>query len=464
MWKSNQSYWLAWLFLSLTLAVGLYDQLAGSTDPSLFMPGPLSDGHHQFTDQCEICHAHPFDGSEAIEQRCVECHGETRVKPHDSHPKSKFDDPRNADLLAKIDASSCMTCHQEHKTAITLKDGFTQPVDFCAHCHANIGEERPSHADMAFSSCKDAGCHNFHNNRAIYTDFLIKHLDEKDLLDKRRVKAREFARILEELMEYPHDDYPVEALTSDDADAPGQMNTDPHLQRSWAASSHAKSGVNCSACHSPDNSNSDWSDTVPYTVCQNCHHLEVERFQGGRHGMRWSAGLPDMPIREARLLMRQTALHQTVNCHSCHNAHDYDSQYAAVDACVQCHADQHTQAYEQSPHARLWAAERENSAPPGSGVSCATCHMPRIAFDMNDWASRIMVDHNQSANLSPNTKMARTVCLHCHGLDFTLKALADPQQILNNFATRPKPEEHPSMQLARRDHERYLREINANPP
>jgi formate-dependent nitrite reductase cytochrome c552 subunit len=119
-------------------------------------------------------------------------------------------------------------------------------------------------------------------------------------------------------------------------------------------------------------------------------------------------------------------------------------------------------AYESSPHAKTWRAELDGTAPKNSGVSCATCHMPRISYDVNDWVTRIMVDHNQSANLSPNSKMARSVCMHCHGLDFALKALADPEQIKTNFATSPAQEEHPSMQLARRDKERALRETSGN--
>ena len=49
-------------------------------------------------------------------------------------------------------------------------------------------------------------------------------------------------------------------------------------------------------------------------------------------------------------------------------------------------------------------AEVEGDAEAGSGVSCASCHMPRISHDISEWSSRIIVDHNQSANLSPATK------------------------------------------------------------
>ena len=459
--KSNKK-WIVWLVFSFALTAGLYYQLDSAEDKSLLMPGPLSDGHHQFADKCETCHTSEFGGTEVLEKTCVECHGEERVKPHDSHPAHKFKDPRNANLLESIDVLSCTTCHTEHKTEITLKDGLTQPIDFCIHCHADVGKDRETHEGLEFNSCKSSGCHNFHNNRAIYTDYLVKHLDEDDLLSRHKVKAREFSDVIGEIMEYPHGNYPVKPLTAADADMPAGMRFSDAIMKEWLSSGHAESGVNCSACHSASNEDKKWSDKVSYQSCNTCHDLEVKRFKGGKHGMRWAADLPDMKVADARLPMHEAAGHQTLNCNTCHGTHDYNSKQAAYEACTDCHSDEHTLAYESSPHAKTWRAELDGTAPKNSGVSCATCHMPRISYDVNDWVTRIMVDHNQSANLSPNSKMARNVCMHCHGLDFALKALADPEQIKTNFATSPAQEEHPSMQLARRDEERALRETSGN--
>ena len=102
-----------------------------------------------------------------------------------------------------------------------------------------------------------------------------------------------------------------------------------------------------------------------------------------------------------------------------------------------CHNDTHTLAYTGSPHFRLWQEELRGELPAGSGVSCATCHMPRIEYDVSDWLARVMVDHNQSANLSPNSGMIRSACLQCHGLEFSIDALADQRLIDSNFAGRP---------------------------
>ena len=60
---------------------------------------------------------------------------------------------------------------------------------------------------------------------------------------------------------------------------------------------------------------------------------------------------------------------------------------------------------------------------------------------------RVLVQHNQNANLRPNEKMLREVCQDCHGLPFALDALADPALIRNNF--KGAPAQHvPSVDMA----------------
>jgi hypothetical protein len=173
--------------------------------------------------------------------------------------------------------------------------------------------------------------------------------------------------------------------------------------------------------------------------------------------MRLAAGLPPMTPAEARLPMHADVAHEELTCNTCHSPHRYDVVHAAVEACLECHDDTHSRAYTGSPHHRLWQQEQRGELPPGSGVSCAGCHMPRISFDVNDWVSRIMIDHNQSADLSPNSKMIRPACLHCHGLAFSIDALADPDQIERNF--RGTPGIHvDSMEMAERDLQRALAE------
>lgn len=457
---SHPGLWLLWIVVTLALGVWLGYRMLSSDDKQIFMPGPMTGGHHQIGVACTVCHTDPLGGSGVMQEACVDCHGADRKKPFDSHPRTKFTDPRNADSLDNINALQCITCHVEHQPDMTAKNGVTQPADFCVHCHADIGDDRPSHRDMTFDSCNNAGCHNFHNNRALYTDFLIKHLHEPDLLETRTLPEREFAGLLEELGDYPSDRYPVQQLNADDSDAPDTAQLDSGAARDWLETAHARSGVNCSACHraTTDNETAVWTNHPDHNACAQCHNLEVERFGRGKHGMRLAAGLPPMTPAQARLPMKTDAAHQELGCSTCHPAHRFDVREAAVEACLGCHDDRHSTAYRQSPHYRLWEKEIAGTGEPGSGVSCAGCHMPRVNFDVNDWVSRIMVEHNQNATLSPNEKMIRPACLHCHGLGFTLDALADPALIDNNFQGRPSVHVD-SMALAEADKKRGEEEI-----
>jgi mono/diheme cytochrome c family protein len=462
--------WLSWLILTIAIAFWLgYSMFSEESDKTIFMPGALSAGHHQLADACDACHIDSFGGGEVLQQSCIDCHGEDRVKPFDSHPAKKFKDPRNAELLENINALSCISCHTEHKPEITKKDGLTQPVDFCVHCHQEVAEERPSHEGMDFTTCKDSGCHNFHNNRALYTDYLIKHLHEQPLLPKTILPEKEFASILDEVVEYPREKYPVQNLDEVDIDAAQYLDArssqkDAAIKQEWLKSGHAESGVNCTACHvaqgdeneskgDKSDKGDEWIDSPDHSSCATCHSVEVERFTQGKHGMRLKQGLTAMTPEHARLPMKQEASHQQLTCNSCHGAHQYDVQQAAVESCLGCHDDKHSLAYKQSPHYDLWLSEINGETEPGTGVSCASCHMPRVNHDVSEWMSRTIVDHNQSANLSPNTKMIRSSCQHCHGLEFVLDTLADEAQIEANF--NGHTEKHiPTMDLADREKQR----------
>ena len=63
--------------------------------------------------------------------------------------------------------------------------------------------------------------------------------------------------------------------------------------------------------------------------------------------------------------------------------------------------------------------------------------MPRLLQRGDDGIERVVIAHNQNDNLRPNEKMARGVCMDCHGFGFTLDALADRALIDRNFKGRP---------------------------
>jgi predicted CXXCH cytochrome family protein len=401
-----------------TLALGLATQfglaLRGERR-ALFLPGKTSAGHRQIETRCELCHTTAFMGAEDFQKACVACHGDELRAAEDSHPRSKFTDPRNADRVAVLDARTCITCHAEHTPETTRAMGVTLPADLCFHCHQEIADERPSHRGASFESCASSGCHNFHDNRALYEDFLRAHLDEPELLPARTVPART-AR-----------PGTGRALAEPDQDAPGTVSDRARHARDWAASSHARAGVNCSDCHVPERAA--WSDRVATVACARCHEAEDAGFERGRHGMRIAAELAPLSVANANLPMREQAAERELGCAACHTAHAFDPIEAAVEGCLACHADDHSLAYRGSPHAGI---------DPGLGdearVSCATCHLPRVEHR----AGEVRVEHNQNDNLRPNDKMLRNVCMRCHGLGFALDALADVELIRSNFRGSPR--------------------------
>jgi hypothetical protein len=420
--------WLGFGTLTLVTSGYLLANLMGEVTAhrTAFLPGTTTGGHHQIESACESCHT-PFGG--VNNDACLTCHAEELRVADDSHPMAKFTDPRNADRLLKLDATQCVTCHREHTPGIVRPMGVTLPDDYCVLCHEEVGRDRPSHKDLAFTTCATSGCHNYHDNSALYEDFLVAHASEPVLRPQPRVAVRERSAAVT--------GGSVMARVRLDADA-GRDLADPQHVASWEAAAHARAGVNCSGCHVPSSGPDagNWLPRPAERECASCHASEVTGFGAGRHGMRQAAGLGRMTPAQARLPMKVTARNHDLSCGSCHQAHEFDTADAAVDACLVCHDDSHSRAYRRSPHATLWALEKSGEAPAGSGVSCATCHMPRRQQKV-DGKTVVTVQHNQNDNLRPNEKMLRTVCLDCHGLGFSVDALADPSLIAANFSGRP---------------------------
>jgi len=472
--SSKKKLWILWGALTLVgvayLLIGMLNE-ATATSPmlssarSILVPGETTHGHHTIELSCETCHTSAFGGGELIQDACVSCHAKELELSDDSHPASKFDDPSNVERLDTLDAQQCITCHQEHRPDITHAMGVTLPTDFCAHCHSGEDEMPPDHQDLSFAGCTAAGCHNYHDNRALYEDYLVKHGGAAWLLEEGTVPARNFAEAATEMLAYPVDQYPLEALTGEQSDAPAGMSVDPKIHAEWLASSHAKNGVNCSACHVNNDAETagemagKWVDQPGYAGCQSCHGEEIEGFLAGKHGALLAVGLGPMTPEKSRLPMKDGIHDKALSCSTCHEPHAPDTRKAAVESCMSCHDDEHTLAYKQSSHFQRWEAEMAGTAPVGSGVTCATCHMPRTDMDTED-GSRIVVQHNQNDTLRPNEKMIRPVCMNCHGLNFSIDALADPALIKNNFMGKPaKHVESVDMAVAKDAKAREKREV-----
>src|SRR5690606_15431706 len=188
-----------------------------------------------------------FASLEQMDDACVKCHEAELKRGHDSHPKSKFTDPRNADRIEILDARSCVTCHTEHQPEQTTAMGLTVPKDYCIRCHADVANERPTHKGLGFGTCADAGCHNFHDNTALYEDFLLEHATDPGRPQRASVPRPTPT--------------PTRATPTPDAPA-GALLPDDDLA-AWRASPHASDEVNCSSCHGDGASG--FSEEVPHS-------------------------------------------------------------------------------------------------------------------------------------------------------------------------------------------------------
>jgi len=425
--------WGGWLLI--TVAIGSYFAYTvfAAEDKSDLLIGDASHGHFQIELACSSCHTEAFGGEELIQEACEGCHADELEAAHDSHPKKKFTDPRDAYRLEIIDARYCVSCHTEHQKEQTRAMGVTLPDDYCYHCHQEIGDERESHKDLPYDSCASAGCHNFHDNRALYETFLVENADQawiKSIAQLEMPNAAYHSRKKE-----------AKPLNKADIDAPAAKSENPEIVAHWEASSHADAGVNCSGCHiGNEQSEENWVVKPGLEQCQSCHTNEAKGFLAGKHGMRLAPGLePQLSAikpSNSPLEFSDASMNKEHGCVACHGAHEFNTQFAAAEACLGCHADEHSLAFSESPHGKLWHAELAGEIEAGQGLSCASCHMPRISKKKGGELIT-HVQHNQNDNLRPNEKMIRPVCMSCHGLEFAIDALADPELIKNNFSGKP---------------------------
>ena len=89
--------------------------------------------------------------------------------------------------------------------------------------------------------------------------------------------------------------------------------------------------------------------------------------------MRVANQLPAMTTDKARLKKNKEI--KSPNCVSCHQAYSFATTpiEAGVNACLNCHADEHSLAYKKSPHFQLVQQAQFGHSDQNADVSCVSC-------------------------------------------------------------------------------------------
>ncbi|WP_323773904.1 cytochrome c3 family protein [Alcanivorax sp.] len=410
------------LFVSLCafiILIGFILWIISDNDRRLIIPGETSYAHHQIEISCKTCHGAPFPNHTAINDNCIDCHAEELNRVRNSHPDRVFNSPRNAAMLKKIDARSCLTCHTEHKGHRTTKGGVSIDVNFCIHCHEEVIVKRNSHANFSFMDCTNSGCHNYHDNRFFHQDFLKEHANTPPPHFTNQTLSKS------DLSSY------IKWSNINDKDQEDRFR---ETHPTHSNTPHQRAEVHCISCHRQSNDN---DMSVSIETCSSCHQPQTSAFKSGKHGMRISVGLEPLTPQMARLPMNKQAVNAHVTCNSCHKAHAYNRDQAGMEVCLDCHADEHSRSFKSSEHGRLWKKYTEGKLSRERAVNCASCHMPALAQNPGSSNKIFAIEHNQSRMVRPSSKMIKPVCMQCHTLAFSLNSLSDSTMIPDNFGHAP---------------------------
>ncbi|WP_248722688.1 cytochrome c3 family protein [Seonamhaeicola sp. ML3] len=170
--------------VGLVVGVTLFYVLTLESTEKYVSIGPMNTGHQDLS--CFTCHAdakgnlmqqlqsnvsHAFGAREesvdfgtqdVTVDNCLECHD----RPNDRHPTYRFSEPRFKDAIKNIDATTCITCHTEHKEERVS----VASIDYCMNCHQELVVENDpldmSHEEIIakaqWTTCIQ--CHDFHGN------------------------------------------------------------------------------------------------------------------------------------------------------------------------------------------------------------------------------------------------------------------------------------------------------------
>jgi hypothetical protein len=165
--------------------------------------GPIQAGHSNI--QCTDCHRRndttarqqiqanlyhvlgwrensvDFGYAAVTSSECLDCH----ERPNERHPIYRFREPRFAQAIEVVDATSCLGCHSEHNDQRSFVE-----LDYCSVCHDDLKLQNDpvdtSHDSLVqnaqWQTC--LGCHDFHGNHTQAAPTLLREAAPvQDIID-----------------------------------------------------------------------------------------------------------------------------------------------------------------------------------------------------------------------------------------------------------------------------------------
>jgi ferredoxin-NADP reductase len=172
--------------IGLSLGILIFFFLSLDSSKEYISLGPMNTGHKEVS--CVACHADAkgnlsqqlqsnfmftigirkegvdFGTKDVVANNCLICHD----RPNDRHPTYRFLEPKFKEAIKHINATTCITCHTEHKgERVTIK---TVNMNYCMNCHKEL-KVKDDPLDISHKELIDKKqwftciqCHDFHGN------------------------------------------------------------------------------------------------------------------------------------------------------------------------------------------------------------------------------------------------------------------------------------------------------------
>lgn len=229
--------------------------------------GALSSAHHGLEDNCEACHARPFEA--VRDETCIACH--TEVGNHAAIPRQNTArGPLSvgdaiqwqvAHAFNKPGPGACTDCHTEHEGAGKMEPARQQ---FCSDCHSTMDKRL---TDTALANAADFGTLHPQLQPAVFTS----------AGQKRPVPTEVSPQIRQWTgLNFPH------KMHMDKRGGVARMAS------RLGASAGYGAALECSDCHRKTADGAGFLPVEMETDCEGCHSLVYDKvgstFRTLRHG------------------------------------------------------------------------------------------------------------------------------------------------------------------------------------